>query len=101
MHQPARHDEAATGANHRGLAVDGHFERALGNVAHLHMRMAVQRADSALVEAEFHLHQLGRMDQHPPRIAGRQLDGFAFIRLREQLLFSHWITSPANRHPRG
>ena len=62
VHEARRHDVGAARGDGLGHAVDGHLERALGDVAGLQVRVRVQRADAALLEGELHQHQLGQIE---------------------------------------
>lgn len=66
-------DEAAALAEDGHFSADGDLERAFGDVARLHVRVGVERADRALVKAEFDLHQLGAADENAAPIAGSEL----------------------------
>src|ERR1700754_5316549 len=46
MHQARRHDEGAALFDDLALAVDRHLEASLRDIARLHMRMRMQRADA-------------------------------------------------------
>ena len=69
MHEARRHDEGAALFDDLGVAVDRHFEPAVGHLARLDVRVRMQRADTAFLEAELDHHQLVRVQEDAAAVA--------------------------------
>ena len=84
-----RHDEGVALIERFGPAADGYLEAAFGDIARLHMRVRMQRADRAFSKGELDHHQRIGMREHAPAVAVRRRCPADRPGMREEPVVAH------------